>query len=413
MTESHRRRVVVTGVGAVTPVGHTVASMWDALVAGKSGVGQIRSIDASTFPTTIGAEVRDLDPHRLPTDPALLGLLDRKNQFGWVAAAEALADSGILDRRPGRIGISIGTESRRPDFLKQLSIGDVYEGDHAHLRYSPFVFGGVLSQHYDLTGPQFTVSTACTSGTQALGVAYQAIQWGKADAMLAGGCDSLIDPLMLTGFSLLGALSTRNDDPSHASRPFDLHRDGFVLGEGAGMLVLEEYEHARARGARLYGEVRGYASTSNAYRLTDSPPDGQGAYLAMAHAIADAGLTPKEIQYINAHGTSTHQNDKSETAAIKRCFGELAHRVPVSSTKSMMGHLVNGGGAVELIVCLLTIDRGVITPTINYEVPDPECDLDYVPNHARHATVEHALSNSFGFGGINATVVVGRFREAA
>jgi 3-oxoacyl-[acyl-carrier-protein] synthase II len=411
VTESHRRRVVVTGVGAVTPVGTTVATMWDALVAGKSGGGHIRSIDASTFPTTIGAEVLDLDPARLPSDRSLLGLLDRKNQFGWVAAAEALTDSKILNHRPKRIGIAIGTESRRPDFLQQLSIGDVYEGHHAHLRYSPFVFGGALSQHYDLNGPQFTVSTACTSGTQALGVAYQAVQWGKADAMLAGGCDSLIDPLMLTGFSLLGALSTRNDDPSHASRPFDLHRDGFVLGEGAGMLVLEELEHARARGAHIYGEVMGYASTSNAYRLTDSPPDGQGAYLAMKYAIADAGLTPPDIQYINAHGTSTHQNDKSETAAIKRCFGDHAHRVPISSTKSMMGHLVNGGGAVELIVCLLTMRHGILTPTINYEVPDPECDLDYVPNHARHAAVGHSLSNSFGFGGINATVVVGR--EAA
>jgi 3-oxoacyl-[acyl-carrier-protein] synthase II len=411
VTSPNRRRVVVTGVGAVTPVGSTVQTMWDALVAGRSGVDQIRSIDASTFPTTIGAEVRDLDPKRVPADKALLGLLDRKNQFGWAAAAEALTDSNILDHRPDRIGISIGTESRRPDFLKQLSIGDDYKGEHVHLRYSPFVFGGALSEHYDLTGPQMTVSTACTSGTQALGVAYQAIQWGKADAMLAGGCDSLIDPLMLTGFSLLGALSKRNDDPLHASRPFDLHRDGFVLGEGAGMLILEEREHALARGARIYGEVMGYASTSNAYRLTDSPPDGQGAYLAMRHAIEDAGLTPADIQYINAHGTSTHQNDKSETAAIKRCFGESAYRVPVSSTKSMMGHLVNGGGAVELIVCLLTMQHGILTPTINYEVPDPECDLDYVPNHARHATVAHSLSNSFGFGGINATVVVGR--EAA
>ena len=417
MTESPRRRVVVTGIGAVTPVGTTVATMWASLVAGRSGVGHIRTIDASTFPTRIGAEVLDLDVARLPapSDPNGLGhLLDRKNQFGWVAAAEALADSGILTRPPDRIGLSIGTESRRPDFLKQLSIGDVYEGHQAHLRYSPFVIGGALSQHYGLHGPQFTVSTACTSGTQALGVAYQAIQWGKADAMLAGGCDSLIDPLMLTGFSLLGALSTRNDDPAHASRPFDLHRDGFVLGEGAGMLVLEEREHARARGARIYGEVSGYASTSNAYRLTDSPPDGQGAYLAMAHAITDAGLLPQDIQYINAHGTSTHQNDRSETAAIKRCFGDHAPQVPISSTKSMMGHLVNGGGAVELIVCLLTIQHGILTPTINYEVPDPECDLDYVPNHARRATVDRALSNSFGFGGINATVVVERAdREAA
>lgn len=411
MRDLLRRRVVVTGVGAVTPVGTTAAWMWDSLVAGRSGVDHIRSINASTFPTTIGAEVRDLDPTRLPTDLDVAGLLDRKNQFGWVAASEALADSKILDHRPDRMGVSIGTESRRPEFLQQLSIGDVYVGQHAHLRYSPFVFGGALSQHYGLHGPQFTVSTACTSGTQALGIAYQAIQWGKADAMLAGGCDSLIDPLMLTGFSLLGALSTRNDDPAHASRPFDLHRDGFVLGEGAGMLVLEERERARARGAKIYGEVLGYASTSNAYRLTDSPPDGQGAYLAMKHAITDAGLTPPDIQYINAHGTSTHQNDRSETVAIKRCFGDYAPRVPISSTKSMMGHLVNGGGAVELIVCLLTIQTGIVTPTINYEVPDPECDLDYVPNQARRSTVDRALSNSFGFGGINATVVVGR--EAA
>jgi 3-oxoacyl-[acyl-carrier-protein] synthase II len=267
---------------------------------------------------------------------------------------------------------------------------------------------GELASHHGFTGPQMTVSTACTSSTQAMGIAYQKIQWDQADAMLTGGCDSLIDPLMLTGFSLLGALSKRNDDPAHASRPFDLHRDGFVLGEGAGMLVFEELGHAQARGARIYGEVLGYASTSNAFRLTDSPADGQGAYLAMRNALADARVSPADIGYINAHGTSTHQNDRSETAAIKRCFGEQAPRVPISSTKSMMGHLVNAGGAVELIVCLLTINHSVITPTINYEVPDPECDLDYVPNVSRPQRVDRALSNSFGFGGVNATVVVGR-----
>jgi 3-oxoacyl-[acyl-carrier-protein] synthase II len=408
VTAGSRRRVVVTGIGVVTPLGSTVPAMWEGLVAGHSAVDQIRRIDASTFPTTIGAEVRDFDEGRVPDDPDLQGVLDRKNRFGWVAAADALADSGLLDRRPPRIGISIGTESRRPDLLDHLAIGPAYEGPHAHLRHSPFVIGAALAARYDLTGPQMTVSTACTSGTQALGIAYQMIQWNKADAVLSGGCDSLIDPLMLTGFSLLGALSKRNDDPAHASRPFDLHRDGFVLGEGAGMLVLEELEHARARGARIYGEVLGYASTSNAYRLTDSPPDGAGAYWAMRNAIADAGLTPGDIQYINAHGTSTQQNDRSETVAIKRCFGEGAAAVPVSSTKSMMGHLVNGGGAVELIVCLLTIGQGIITPTINYRTPDPDCDLDYVPNVARRAQVAYALSNSFGFGGINATVVVGR-----
>src|SRR5215470_548683 len=216
--------------------------------------------------------------------------------------------------------------------------------------------------------------------------------------MLAGGCDSLIDPLMLTGFSLLGALSTRNDTPQSASRPFDLHRDGFVLGEGAGMLVLEDFDHAITRGARIHGEICGYASSSNAYRITDSPPDGQGAYLAMKRAIGDADLEPSDIEYVNAHGTSTQQNDRSETTAIRRCFGTHAPHVPISSTKSMMGHLVNAGGAVELIVCLLTIRHGVITPTINYEVADPECDLDYVPNASRRQRVDWALSNSFGFG---------------
>ncbi len=437
MQAEERRRVAVTGIGAVTPLGSTVADTWPNLVRGRSGVDYIRRIDASTFPTTFGAEVRDLDEARLPANPHLRALLDRKNLFGWVAAAEALADSGLIDhsgapaapldvargalspsrKAPGsppgdgrgaRIGVSIGTESRRPDLLPRLAAGSPPHDSHAHLRYAPFVMAAVLASHYRLAGPQLTVSTACTAGTQAIGVAAQKIRWGLADAMLAGGCDSLIDPMMLTGFSLLGALSTRNDDPAHASRPFDLHRDGFVLGEGAGMLVLEEFERARARGARIYGEIRGYASTSNAYRITDSPPDGQGAFLSMKNALEDAGLRPEEVGYINAHGTSTAQNDRSETTAIKRCFGAHAARIPVSSTKSMIGHLVNAGGAVELVVCLLTIFHGVITPTINYRVPDPECDLDYVPNVARHQEVECALSNSFGFGGINATVIVGQ-----
>jgi len=412
MAAPGRRRVVVTGLGVVTPSGSTVSSMWDSLVAGESKVDLIRRIDASGFPTRIGAEVRDVDEGRLPADSDVRDLLDRKSEFGWVAAHDALADAGLLERRPARMGVSVGAESRRPDFLERLAAGRVYPQDHDHLRYSPFILPSALAAYYDLDGPQATVSTACTSGTQAIGVAYQKIQWGQADAMLTGGTDSLIDPLMITGFSLLGALSTRNDDPAHASRPFDARRDGFVLGEGAGMLVFEEYEAARARGARIYGEVLGYASTSNAYRLTDSPPDGQGAYLSMKNAIADAGLTPRDIEYINAHGTSTQQNDKSETAAIKRCFGEDAKRVAVSSTKSMMGHLVNGGGAVEMVVCFLTMLHGIITPTINYEYPDPACDLDCVPNVSRKQRVRHALSNSFGFGGVNATVVVGALEQA-
>jgi 3-oxoacyl-[acyl-carrier-protein] synthase II len=408
VTNRDLRRVVVTGIGAVTPLGSTIVSAWRALVDGRSGVDYIRRIDASAFPTTFGAEVRDLADERLPSDPQLRRVLDRKNGFGWVAAADALTDAGLPQvDDPARIGVAIGTESRRPDFLSQLAAGGGHMHADDHLRYSPFVLAGALAAHHGFTGPQLTVSTACTSGTQAVGVAFQKVRWGEADIMLAGGCDSLIDPLMITGFSRLGALSTRNEDPAHASRPFDLHRDGFVLGEGAGMLVLEELEHARARRARVYGHVLGYASSSNAYRITDSPPDGQGAFLAMTHALEDAGIAPADVQYINAHGTSTHQNDRSETVAIKRCLGEAARRVAISSTKSMLGHLVNAGGAVELIVCLLTITHGIITPTINYDVPDPECDLDYVPNVARRAAVTHALSNSFGFGGINASVVVG------
>jgi len=408
MTDRDGRRVVVTGIGAVTPLGSTVERTWQGLVAGRSGVDYIRRIDASSFPTTFGAEVRDLDAARLPDDGQIRHLLDRKNGFGWVAAADAIADAGLADEREGLLaGVSIGTESRRPEFLSQLAGGTAYGNREDHLRYSPFVLAGALAARYGFTGPQLTISTACTSGTQAIGVGFQKVRSGEADVMLAGGCDSLIDPLMLTGFSLLGALSKRNDDPAHASRPFDSRRDGFVLGEGAGMLVLEERGRARARHARIYGEIFGYASSSNAYRITDSPPNGEGAFLAMKKALDDAHVTPTEIGYINAHGTSTIQNDRSETAAIKRCFGDAAYRVPISSTKSMMGHLVNAGGAVELIVCLLTVVHRIITPTINYEEPDPECDLDYVPNVARPAQVQFALSNSFGFGGINATVVVG------
>ena len=413
MIRRYDRQVVVTGLGVVTPLGSTVDRMWDGLVTGRSGVDYIRRIDASTFPTTFGAEVHDIDDTRLPADGRLRRLLDRKNGFGWVAAADALADAGLAERHDSlRAGVSIGTESRRPEFLRQLADGTLYGDREDHLLYSPFVLAGTLAAHYGLTGPQLTVSTACTSGTQAIGVAFQKIRSDEADVMLAGGCDSLIDPLMLTGFSLLGALSKRNDDPTHASRPFDLLRDGFVLGEGAGMVVLEERARARARNARIYGEILGYASSSNAYRITDSPPNGQGAYLAMKHALEDATIEGASIDYINAHGTSTSQNDRSETVAIKRCFGDTAYRVPISSTKSMMGHLVNAGGAVELIVCLLTIAHQIITPTINYEVPDPECDLDYVPNVARPARVRVALSNSFGFGGVNATVVLGAAEAA-
>jgi 3-oxoacyl-[acyl-carrier-protein] synthase II len=401
------RRVAITGLGAVTPVGASVAHTWTALVEARSGVKPIRRFDASSFPTTFGAEVDALDSSKLPADPAVRQLLDLKNLFGWVAAEEALADSGLLGKTDhARIGVSLGTEARRPDYVQRLAAGERYRDVDDHLRYAPFVLASVLASQFGLGGPQLIVSTACTSGTQAIGVAFHKVRAGDVDAMLAGGCDSLIDPLMLTGFSLLGALSTRNDDPAHASRPFDLMRDGFVLGEGAGMLVLEEWEHARARGASIHAEVVGYASSSNAYRITDSPPDGGGPAAAMAGALADAGLAPDAIDYVNAHGTSTAQNDRSETAAIKRTFGDHAYKLAISSTKSMVGHLVNAGGAMELVVCALTVKHDLIHPTINYCTEDPECDLDYVPNVARRARVDRALSNSFGFGGVNASVIL-------
>jgi 3-oxoacyl-[acyl-carrier-protein] synthase II len=409
VSQTARHRVAITGMGVVTPIGSTVDSLWASLVAGRSGVDHIQRFDASAFPTTFGAEVRDLTDDRLPLEGTAQALLERKDRYGWVAAMDALRDAAwTADTRPAHVGISIGTEARRPDLLARLAAGRLYRRADDHLRYSPFVLAGLLAREHGFCGPMFTVSTACTSGTQAVGAAFEQVRSGDADAMLAGGCDSLIDPMMLSGFSLLGALSRRNDDPPRASRPFDAGRDGFVLGEGAGMLVLENLAVARARGAYIHAEIMGYASTSNAYRLTDSPPDGEGAYLAMQRAISDAGLRPEQIGYINAHGTSTRQNDRSETNAIKRCFGRAVSAVPVSSTKSMTGHLVNAGGAVEAIICVLTLGRDVLPPTINLETPDDECDLDYVPNRARPAHVDYVLSNSFGFGGINASVVLSR-----
>jgi len=404
MSDPPRHRVVVTGIGAVTPLGSTIPLFWERLVAGTSGVRPIRRFDASRFPTTFAAEVSDSDHDGS-------GRLSRKDWFGWVAASQALADAGLDGAAGGaRIGIAIGTERRCQDLLERIARRAIYDDDGDHVRESPFALAAALAADRRFEGPQLTIAAACASSTQAIGLAFQKIQWGDADVMLAGGCDSLVDPVMLTAFGRLGALSTRNADPAAASRPFDLHRDGFVLGEGAGMLVLERHDHAVARGHRIYAEVLGYGASSNAYRVTDLPADGQGLYLSMKWALEDAGLVPADVQYINAHGTSTLQNDRSETAAIKRCFGDRASQIPVTATKSMIGHLVCAGGAVELIVTILTLMHGVITPTINYEVPDPECDLDYVPNAARRARVDTALSNSSGFGGVNASVLVGRPR---
>ncbi len=422
------RRVVVTGMGAVTPLGMDVASTWAGAVAGRSAVRRIQAFDASGFPVQIAAEV---DAREIPAPLRVAGLervADRKVRMAILAAEEALAQAGwrpgVEMPRPERFGVSVGTENGRPlledvaatyyrlQAAEQagLATAALLEGAHPldFVKTVPHLTATVLSLFYGAQGPSSTCSTACTSSAQSVGEAALEIRRGGADVMLAGGTDALVEGFMVAGFSLLGALSTRNDAPEAASRPFDRERDGFVLGEGAGFLVLESLEHAEARGAEILAELVGYGCSSNAYRITDSPPDGRGAWQSMRWALRDAGLNPESIDYINAHGTSTQMNDSSETAGIRRALGAHADRCMVSSTKSMMGHLVASCGAVEAILCVQALREGVVPPTINYEHPDPACDLDYVPNVAREAEVRYAMSNSFGFGGSNGTLILGR-----
>ena len=430
---SVRTRVVVTGVGAVTPLGMDVPSMWSAVRSGQGVVGPIQAFDATGFPIRIAAEVptRDVEAHfRIPK---LRKYADRKILMAMRSAEEALSQAGLGPGEPmpeaARFGVSVGTESGRP--LLEKVAGSYYAfKDHInaggssidrlravdpldYLCTMPHLTATLLAITVGAQGPSYTCSTACTSSAQALGEAVMAIRRGQADIMLSGGTDALVEAFMVTGFALLGALSTRNDDPEHASRPFDKERDGFVLGEGAGFMVLESLEHAQARGATILGELVGYGCSSNAYRITDSPPDGRGACQSMTWAIEDAGLAPQDLDYINAHGTSTLMNDSSETNGIKLALGEAAYDCPVSSTKSMMGHLVAACGVVESIICLMAIRDGILPPTINYEIPDPGCDLDYVPNEARRAQVRYAMSNSFGFGGSNGSLIFGRYDEGA
>jgi 3-oxoacyl-[acyl-carrier-protein] synthase II len=428
-----RRRVVITGMGAVTPLGHSVKAMFEAMVAGRSGVGPIQSFNASRFPTRFAAQVQDFDLGEFVSDPGRWDHSGVNSRYAAAAAQQALADTGLL---PGgsrvdrdRFGVYLGSGEGVQDFHNLMYlIAQAYRPEERTVDAAEFVRGGLesfhagreseqelhttpahLAAHFDLRGPNFNCLTACAASSQAVGEATELIRHGDADLMLAGGSHSMIHPLGVTGFNRLTALSTRNDDPKRASRPFDMHRDGFVLGEGAGMLVLEELGHARKRGATLYAEVTGYGSTADAFAVTDSHPDGRGAAACIRLALRDAGLAPEDVGYVNAHGTSTKVNDRVETLAIKQVFGGHAYRVPVSSTKSMMGHLIAAAGAVELITCVEALRRGVLPPTINYETPDPECDLDYVPNTAREGRARHALSNSFGFGGQNTSVIVSRF----
>jgi len=412
-------RVVVTGMGAITPIGNDVETFWQNVVAGCSGMGPITLFDASAMKTRIAAEVKGFDPE------AWFGRkearrMDRYAQFALAATQQALQDARLdpaqVDRE--RVGVILGTGiggigamvqgvetliTRGPDRISPLTV-PMMLADTAP---------GLIAIAYGFRGLNMAVVTACASGANAIGEAMRLIRQGDADVVIAGGAEAAILPVAVAAFNAMGAISTRNEEPERASRPFDRTRDGFVMGEGAGILILERLEHAQARGARVYAEVVGYGTSADAYHITAPPENGEGAALAMRRALADAGLSPRDIDYINAHGTSTPLNDRSETQAIKAVFGEAAYNVPISSTKSMIGHLLGAAGAVEAIVCIRAITDGVIPPTINYEHPDPECDLDYVPNGARRKPVRAAMSNSFGFGGHNACLIFQRYEDGA
>ncbi|HAN97082.1 MAG TPA: beta-ketoacyl-[acyl-carrier-protein] synthase II [Planctomycetaceae bacterium] len=426
-----KRRVVITGIGCINPMGNDVETMWQGLREGRSGVGLTTIFDASRFPTRISAEIRNWRLEDQVDDPERWRFCGRHTRFAVGAALQAFNASGVGDSivDPTRFGIYLGSGEGNQDFLSFTHMMTSALAADGSLDLSEFTRVGLetlnpileleqepnmpashLAGLFDAQGPNVNCLTACAASSQAIGEATEIIRRGDADVMLSGGTHSMIHPFGVTGFNLLTALSSgRNDEPTRASRPFDRLRDGFVLGEGSSMLVLEELEHARRRGAPILGEILGYGSTADAYRITDIHPEGRGAIGCMRMALADAGLSADDIDYVNAHGTSTQVNDKVETRACKEVFGARAKQVPVSSTKSMMGHLIAAAGATELIVCLQAIRDGVLPPTINYENPDPECDLDVIPNVAREGSVRYALNNSFGFGGQNITLIVGRF----
>lgn len=426
-----RRRVVVTGMGCINPLGNDVESMWKGVKEGRSGVGYTTIFDASKFPTKISAEIKNWDITKTGEDAETWKHRARHTKFACGAAKQAVAQSGILDAKldPTRIGVYLGCGEGAQDFTsftQMMTAALTSDGldlaafakkgleilnPAAEIEQEPNMPAGYVAGMFNLQGPNANCLTACAASSQAIGEATEIIRRGDADAMLSGGAHSMIHPFGVTGFNLLTALSTSNDEPTKASRPFDRLRDGFVLGEGGAMIVLEEFEHAKRRGATILAEVLGYGTTADAYRITDIHPEGRGAIACMKMAIADANLSPADIQYVNAHGTSTAVNDRVETVACKQVFGERAYQTPVSSTKSMMGHLIAAAGVTEAIVCMLAIRDNVLPPTINYENPDPDLDLDYVANAARPAPLHYALSNSFGFGGQNISLVVGRFRD--
>jgi 3-oxoacyl-[acyl-carrier-protein] synthase II len=427
-----RRRVVITGMGVVTPLGHSVAELFASQLEGRTAVGPITHFDARTFPTTFASEVTDFDLARFIPRAERYRNCGVNTHFALAAGRAALAEAGLLDGAGdrARMGVYLGSGEGKEDFealatstaaatapgaftanIRQ-AVGLLYRrlNGPQEAEQEMFIPSGHLANEFALDGPFASCQTACAASSQAIGEAAELIRTGEADVMLAGGSHSMITPLGISGFNRLTALSQRNDDPAAASRPFDLTRDGFVIGEGAGLVVLEELEAARARGANVLAELTGYGSTADAYRMTDPHPEGKGAVRAMAAALADAGLNPTDVGYINAHGTSTQANDSAETKAIKAVFGPHAYKVPISSSKSMLGHLIAAAGVVELVIAVMALRKGAIPPTINYHTPDPECDLDYVPNRAREVRFRHALSNSFGFGGQNISLVVSEFK---
>lgn len=411
------RRVVVTGMGTISPVGLNVPTAWEALIAGKSGVGRITSFDPSPLKTQIAAQVKGFDPTRF-MDTKEARRLDPYIHYAWAATVEALADSGLdlahEDRE--RIGVIVG--SAVGGIQTMLSQYDVLQ-QRGPRRLGPFFIpamlvdsaGGQIAIQLGIRGPNMAVISACATGTSAVGEAAEVVGRGDADIMIAGGAEAALVMLTVGGFDVMGAMSTRNDNPEGACRPFDANRDGFLMGEGAAILIVEALDHALARGARIYGEVLGYGSSADAYHMAAPAENGEGAVVAMKLAIRKAGIKIEEIDYINAHGTGTRLNDKGETTAIKAVLGAHAYRVAISSTKSMTAHLLGGAGTFEALVCLKALKEGIIPPTINYETPDPECDLDYTPNVARRLPIRVALSNSFGFGGHNASIVLRRWLQ--
>jgi 3-oxoacyl-[acyl-carrier-protein] synthase II len=411
-----RKRVVVTGLGCISPVGNDVATTWAALVSGTSGAGPITKFDSSTFPVRFACEVKNFDP---------LKYMDRKEarrsdlytQYAVGAAVQAMDDAGFAAGNgydPNMTGVILGSGIGGLKSFEEQH--DVYR-ERGQSKISPFfipmfiadIAAGIVSMRFNAKGPNYATVSACATSAHAIGDAFRSIAYGDADVMITGGSEATVTPMAIGGFANMQALSERNDSPGTASRPFDKTRDGFVMGEGSAVIVLESLEHAMKRGARIYAEVVGYGATGDAYHITQPAPDGEGAQRAMRRALNDAGLDPSEVQYVNAHGTSTPANDLNETRAIKAVFGEHASRLNVSSTKSATGHMLGAAGALEFIVCTFAVRECVIPPTINYETPDPECDLDYTPNQRVEREVRVALSNSFGFGGHNVTLAVRKF----